>query len=1486
MKRKKRPAAKSKTTVVSAVEKTDDISQLRESEAKYRGFIENLPVMFYAAEPRAPYSPIYISPAFERFGYPLEKWYESADFWVRALHADDREWVLRETEAAIRAGAETDFEYRIVTGDGEVLWVRDRGAFVRNEQGEVLCWQGIILDITDCRRAEAALHESESRYRQMFWKNHAVKLLIDAETGAIIEANPAACDFYGYTCDEFKTKNIKEINTLPDEGVAREMEQARTERRDYFIFQHRLASGEVRDVEVHSSPLNDQNRNLLYSIIHDITERRNSEQKLKRSEELYRTLTHHIPKTAVLLFDRDFRYTLADGVEFEKHGYSKEMIEGKTLREVFPSESYGEWAEYYQRALSGETISFEKKTSGGYFHVYVVPVKNEDGEIFLGMVIWKDITARKLAENALRESERFYRALSEKTLGMICTHDLDGKLLSINAAAAKIMGYEPEELTGRTLESLVPPDAVGLCRLYLEHIKTHGDFFGSFRVLTKTGEERILKFSNIIYEEDGKPPFILGSAQDITKLKRTEQELQTGNNLLNGIIEGTPDAVFVKDLAGRYLMINSAGASFYNKTPEEIVGRTDDEVYPPPMADVFVKADRKVLESGQTQTFEGVAAAFDGKPHTYLVTKAVYRNPQGEAIGLIGISHDITERKRAEEALKESEARYRDLFENANDLIYIHDLRGNYLSVNKATERVFGYTREEALRMNIQDIAAPEHLNLARRMIADKIAGTNKTAYEVECIAKDGRRLTLEVNTSLIYKDDVPVAVQGIARDITERHRTELILREREEQYRDLFENANDLIYTHDLQGNFTSLNQAGEIITGYSREEAVKMNIAEVVAPEDLEAAREMITSKVAGDAPTTYELKIIAKNGHRVSLELSTRVIYQNGQPIGVQGIGRDITERKRTEERLKISEQRYRSLGEGIMHQVWTAQPNGKLDYVNGRTLEYLGCTAEQILGEGWQAIVHPDDLPECLKRWKHSLETGENYEVEFRLKRYDGKYRWHQARATAGRGAEGKIVNWFGTNTDIDDRKLAEAKINHLAGHDTLTNLPNRAKFMNHLERAVRRFEYNPASRFAVLFLDLDRFKVINDSLGHITGDNLLIAFAKRLEECVRPNDIVARLGGDEFTVLLNNVNETGDAVRVASRFLEKLSAPFKLDAYEVFTSASIGIIVSDEVKRQPEDYLRDADTAMYRAKESGKARYEIFDREMHIRNMNLLEMETDLRRAIEQNEFRVFYQPIVALDTGRVGEFEALIRWQHPKYGLVMPNDFIEIAEETGLIIPIGRWILREACRQTAEWRRTVTGAERLSISVNLSAKQLMHPSLSGEVSEILRGESLPSGCLKLEVTESMVMENSEKALSVISDLHALGISLSTDDFGTGYSSLSYLHRFPFDRLKIDRSFVSKMDTDEKSEAIVRTILLLGQNLNIEVVAEGIETESQREALRRLGCRTGQGYLFSKPADRETAARILREGLPNTLQQSLFSFGETDERQVLEVDKIQ
>ena len=463
-------------------------------------------------------------------------------------------------------------------------------------------------------------------------------------------------------------------------------------------------------------------------------------------------------------------------------------------------------------------------------------------------------------------------------------------------------------------------------------------------------------------------------------------------------------------------------------------------------------------------------------------------------------------------------------------------------------------------------------------------------------------------------------------------------------------------------------------------------------------------------------------------------------------------------------------------------------------------------------------------------------------------------------------DGVLVAVQGIARDITERKVAEEQLQYNALYDTLTDLPNRTHFMKQLSLAVERSELEKRFRFAVLFLDIDRFKIINDSLGHIIGDKLLVGIAERLKSCVRPSDVIARLGGDEFTILLT-IKEELDAIQVAERLQQKLAKPFKLDNYEVFTSASIGIIISDDVRRKPEDYLRDADTAMYRAKETGKARYEIFDSKMHLRNINLLKVETDMRRAIERGEFRAHYQPIIALDTGEILEFESLIRWEHPERGMIPPNDFIGIAEETGLIIPIGRWILEESCRQLKEWQNLNT-PHQLSVSVNLSAKQLMHPSLISQVKEVLQKTGLDSQFLKLEVTETTVMEHSETALKVLSQLRELGVRLSTDDFGTGFSSLSYLHRFPFDRLKIDRSFINKMDQDTKSGEIVRTILMLAQNLNIETVAEGIETQQQLSQLQELGCNFGQGFLFSKPVAAPEAENLIKNGLPPEFKPSI------------------
>jgi diguanylate cyclase (GGDEF)-like protein len=450
-----------------------------------------------------------------------------------------------------------------------------------------------------------------------------------------------------------------------------------------------------------------------------------------------------------------------------------------------------------------------------------------------------------------------------------------------------------------------------------------------------------------------------------------------------------------------------------------------------------------------------------------------------------------------------------------------------------------------------------------------------------------------------------------------------------------------------------------------------------------------------------------------------------------------------------------------------------------------------------------------------------------------------------------------------------RVLEETKehFRHAAFHDSLTGLPNRAMFTELLKAEIESSNRREPHMFAVLFLDLDRFKNINDSLGHTHGDLLLVAFAERLERTLRPVDTLARFGGDEFAILITGMADATDAVRVAQRIQDELSEPFVLDKNSAFATASIGIALSSSGYDRPEDILRDADIAMYRAKENGKARYELFDHGMHARAVSRLQLESDLRQAIENKEFCVYYQPIVSLETGRLAGFEALVRWNHPRRGLVSPADFIPVAEETGLIVPIGQWVLNEACADVRQWQLDSPSHRSLSLSVNLSARQVAQPDLLDQIKEALATSKLNPHCLKLEITESVVMENAEAAVLMFKQLRSLGVQLSIDDFGTGYSSLSYLHRFPLNYLKIDRSFVSRLTTDNDN-AIVRTISTLARNLGMEVIAEGIETEEQHQQLKMLGCEYGQGFLFSRPVHNDGVQHLLAQDARRDLDPDL------------------
>jgi diguanylate cyclase (GGDEF)-like protein/PAS domain S-box-containing protein len=507
------------------------------------------------------------------------------------------------------------------------------------------------------------------------------------------------------------------------------------------------------------------------------------------------------------------------------------------------------------------------------------------------------------------------------------------------------------------------------------------------------------------------------------------------------------------------------------------------------------------------------------------------------------------------------------------------------------------------------------------------------------------------------------------------------------------------------------------------------------------------------------------------------------------------------------------------------------------------------------EEWLGRVNPQDLPGLNARLLAHLEAqNEHFESEYRIAHKDGSEHWMLSRGLAVRDATGKPVRMVGSQTDITQRKQAEQQLLHDALHDGLTGLPNRASFLDRLALLLARIKRRPQFRFAVLFLDLDRFKLVNDSLGHHVGDQLLVAVARRLESGLQA-DTVARIGGDEFALLLDDIDDVADATHAAERLHDAFITPFKVDGHEIFASCSIGIALSESGYERPDDIVRDADTAMYRAKAAGRGRHELFDKAMHARALTQLKLETDLRRSVAAGEFALVYQPVVSIKDGSVVGVEALARWRHPERGIVMPGEFIATCEDTGLIGSLGRWSLSEALQQMRAWQRLARPLAYLN--VNLSPRQLTEGDIVADVRAALRASGVESRRLGLEITETALMEGGDEVRQRLFGLKELGVRLLLDDFGTGYSSLSYLHRLPIDVLKIDASFVSQLEKDAQKAELVRTIVLIGRNLDKTVVAEGVETAAQAERLKALECDYGQGYFWSPPVEAAAVPALLQ-----------------------------
>ena len=677
-----------------------------------------------------------------------------------------------------------------------------------------------------------------------------------------------------------------------------------------------------------------------------------------------------------------------------------------------------------------------------------------------------------------------------------------------------------------------------------------------------------------------------------------------------------------------------------------------------------------------------------------------------------------------------------------------------------------------------------------------------------------------------------------------------VLLERNEARFRAMVRDSNDIMAIVDPRGRLVYASPATERILGLDIEPLIGSDVFDLIHEDDRQIAVDGFDLTRKGKEADRVELRLHHADGSWRVMEAVATNLLDDPAVEGIVISARDLTERRHAEAELREAQERFRSAFEYAPIGMALTSLDGRLFRVNRALVQILGRGESQLLASSILDLSHPDDRELCRESMAR-LFAGHtsSCQLEQRYLHHDGHPVWVSVSASLVRDVNGEPLYLVTQIEDIAERRASGEALAHQAIHDPLTGLPNRLQFVARLERELTRANQRH-ERIAVLFLDLDRFKLVNDSLGHSAGDRLLVAVADRLSAAMGPSDVVARFGGDEFTVLCHNVTSEETAELVAERLAQAIARPVALMEGEVFVTASVGIALSGGAADTPETLVRNADAAMYHAKDNGRDRAELFDAKTHHRAVDDLRTGNELHRAIERGEMRVYYQPMISLDTGTLFGFEALIRWEHPERGLVPPMEFVPLAEETGLIVPLGAWALEESCRQAVRWHQATPDAPLLSMSVNLSPRQLAEPALPNEVARVLHDTGIQPSALWLEITESTLMRDAESAVSALGALRALGLHLAVDDFGSGYSSLAYLERLPVEALKIDRSFTEGVGARKDSTAIVNAIVSLARALGLSTVAEGIETSEQLRLLRGMGCEVGQGYLFgpAQPAE--------------------------------------
>jgi diguanylate cyclase (GGDEF)-like protein/PAS domain S-box-containing protein len=1389
-------------------------------------------------------------------------------------------------------------------------------------------FNGVPNDFTGRKHTEDTLKEDEQRFRTLFDNSNDLIIVLDSH-GTILYQSPSVRRVLGDDPEEKVGKSMFEPGRVHREDLEK-VRQAFAEVManpgvprtvDYRL---RHADGSWRYID--SVGVNLLNEPRVAGVVvnyRDVTERKEAEGRLREAEERYRTLVETVP--AVTYTDRavgtypDLAVYTSPQIE-ELVGYSlQEWLDPERVlweERLHPEDRTWVLIADERSRASGEPFSEEyrllaKDGSVVWVRDKAVLLRNEAGEPLYWQGVLVDVTDRKEAEEARKESEGRFRQLFERSTDALFVHDERGRFVDCNAEACRALGYERDELL-----ALSVADVATHLLSEEERRKRKDDTLWKRATRSEPGkfvgfEENELRRKNGTtlpvevgvgsIEYEGRR-MIFASVRDLTERKRMEETLKESEERYRAVVELSAESIWLFDPDTKQVLES-------NTTFQEMFGYTAEELRRMTNYD-FVAHSREDIDSTVERVVQERRGFFgerkyrrkDGTVLDVEVSGTVIPYRGREVV--CGVARDITERKEAEEE-KNSQARHAALradvsatlveggtlqrilqrctesmvshldaafariwtLSEEENVLELQASAGRYTRLDGAYSQIpvgnykIGLIAQERQPYLINDISGDPRIHdkeWAKRegivafagyplVVEDRLVGV-MAMFALKPLRED----TLEALASV-----ADAIVQGIR-----RKRIGQALRESEERYRTLMEQIVEPIYLYDAETKqVLESNAAFRSLMGFSEEELLGMRIYDFI-DHDRDNIDQHVRRSLKEKRRHIGERRYRRKEGSVILVDTSASVIYYGGR-TALCAISRDITASKQAEETVRRSEARLAEAQRLARLGGWEWDVQTDEISWSDEVYRIYGLAPQSVVPsfQRFMEVVHPDDRRLIEGVIDGALNAQRPYDLEHRISRPDGEVRWVHRRAEVVRGEGGEPLRMVGTVHDITERKALEERLEHQAFHDLLTDLPNRRLFVERLGQALRRTKRRGKRRVAVLFMDIDDFKTINDSLGHEAGDVLLVVVAERLRSCLRPEDTLARFGGDEFVILIEDVESPEDAVRVTERIVESFREPFVTEGRELFLRTSIGVALGTARQNSAEDLLRDADTAMYEAKEAGLG-YRMFDPAMYERIVGRLELENELRRAIEAEEFVVHYQPIMSLKTEEMWGVEALVRWSHPERGLLDPWEFMAVAEQSGIVVPMGEGVLEEACRQANEWQEEHPHIPPLVISVNLSARQLQRPDIAQIVERVLKKTGLESRYLRLDITETVYIEALEGNTEALDELRRLGVCISIDDFGTGYSSLAYLKRLPANALKIDKSFVKGIGEDLEDTAIVGMVRELAHTLGMEAIAEGVESENQATLLKEMGCDMAQGYHFSMPLPPEEIPALLSSDTPN------------------------